>query len=281
MRQIIQQLTNLGRDISGAARVTADSRSFLRLSCDFVLSKLMRVMGVNALSRHRRIHMRDGTKLSYRLNRADIYTIHELYIAEEYKIPSHLEAATIVDLGANIGLATLWLAKRHKASHVVAVEPSSANVRLLKRNLKQNGLQAKVLEAAVGASDGFAIFDSGPASTCGRVVNSSADSAPDAPGKTQMRVRVLSMASVMALLPEGAGIDLLKIDIEGGEQELLASDVPWLEHVHNILIEFHPALVRYSELLDVLHTAGFERVHSVCTNLAGGDTLELFRRQSG
>ncbi len=41
-------------------------------------------------------------------------------------------------------------------------------------------------------------------------------------------------------------IDLLKMDIEGGEQALLTGDTAWLSSVNAIVAEFHPSVVDYA-----------------------------------
>ena len=70
---------------------------------------------------------------------------------------------------------------------------------------------------------------------------------------------MICMASLLRKLPSGQMIDLLKIDIEGGEQALLAEgDASWLSRVHEIIIEFHPTLVNTKGLLACLKKAGFD-----------------------
>ncbi len=76
-------------------------------------------------------------------------------------------ASTVVDVGANIGLSTILLAR--SAQRVIAFEPSPANVGYLRRNLASNGI-ANVEVVAAAVSD-----RPGPA----RCVSMSRSSAPD------------------------------------------------------------------------------------------------------
>lgn len=52
-------------------------------------------------------------------------------------------------------------------------------------------------------------------------------------------------------------VDLLKIDIEGGEQALLDSDLAWLSRIGAIIAEFHPDVVDYESLVQRLVDHGF------------------------
>ena len=51
--------------------------------------------------------------------------------------------------------------------------------------------------------------------------------------------------------------DLMKMDIEGGEQDLLSSNTEWLSRIPVVLAEFHPDRVDYPGLIGKLESAGF------------------------
>lgn len=55
-------------------------------------------------------------------------------------------------------------------------------------------------------------------------------------------------------------VDLLKMDIEGGEQALLDGDLAWLSQVRAIIAEFHPDVVDYEALVQRLIAHGFRYV---------------------
>ena len=86
--------------------------------------------------------------------------IREVWNDEVYRLPLDQSPKTIVDLGANIGLTSLWYAKRYEPTQIVAVEPVPANARLIRRNLEVNGITdiTTVIEAAVGPESGTARF---------------------------------------------------------------------------------------------------------------------------
>ena len=70
-------------------------------------------------------------------------------------------AATAVDIGANIGLATLAMATAlPNTARLLAVEPSPRNLVHLRRNLAENGMaeRVEVVAAAAGAEPGSLRF---------------------------------------------------------------------------------------------------------------------------
>jgi FkbM family methyltransferase len=234
------------REITGAAHAMGDLRSFARYATDVILYRLLRV--VTLAPRLRTIRLRDGTLITYRLNRGDILTVYEVWIAEIYRPPFPVgRLPTVIDLGANIGLTSVYLAQHHH-SRVIAVEPWSANAKLAQRNLAQNGIPAEIVDAAVGARDGtanFAVhrdFNSGKLSGNG------------------VSVPVVSMPTLLERIAPRARIDLLKVDIEGGEGELFSGDLGWLARVNALMIEFHPTLVEHLKLIDVIVAEGFRYI---------------------
>jgi len=235
-------------ELRGAARFTPASRP--RYCADAVLYRLLRLRPSSASARVRTIRLRDGTRLSYRRNRGDIQSIREIWLMPTYEPPFAADRLNVVvDLGANIGLASIYFARRLGARTVVAVEPDPANALLLRRNLEQNGIRAIVLEAAVGRDDGTASFAPSLESNLGRLTG-------DGQGRP---VRVMSMPTVLDRLGSRR-VDLLKIDIEGGEGELFAGDTTWLQRIDAIMMEFHPGAAAVEPIVTLIEAEGLRRI---------------------
>jgi len=212
--------------------------------------RLLRLVPSSASGRIRTIALRDGTRLSYRRNRGDIQTIREIWLCPTYEPPFPARRLdVVVDLGANIGFTSLYFARRLGAGTCVAVEPDAANASLLRRNLEQNGIAAIVLEAAVGRLDGTAMFTSAAESNLGRLA--------DAKGATP--VRVVSMRTVLEHVGDRR-IDLLKIDIEGGEGALFDADTTWLDRVDAIMMEFHPGVAEIAPIIERIQAHGLRHI---------------------
>jgi FkbM family methyltransferase len=234
------------RDLRGAWRITVGLASHLRLATDFVALRVARLLGRPLSDALRVIVLSDGDRLTYRLNAGDLQSLREVWMDETYRPPFSIRPDVVVDLGANIGLTTRWMRYRLGARRSVTVEASPTNGDLLARNVPAG---TQVVRAAVGPRDGSARFAADPASNLGRVADG---------GQPVWQV---SMETVLEHLPEGARVGLLKLDIEGGEQGLLTGgDLTWLERVDSIIAEFHPEVVDYPGLVQVLVGQGFEYV---------------------
>jgi FkbM family methyltransferase len=237
----------LADNLVGGWGLVADPRSFTRWAVDAVRYRQLRLWGWGR-GRRRTIRVRQGVALTYRLDRGDIRVLAETWLSRAYELPPDVQirpGATIVDLGANIGLTGLWLARRHACRALVAVEPSPANAELARLNLGANEVPAQVIEAAVGPADGVTRFSLDEESTLGHVA---ADG---------VEVRMVAMETVLARLDDGAAVDLLKMDIEGGEIALLGDGAPWLDRVGCIVAELHPDAGDVEELIGRLEARGF------------------------
>jgi FkbM family methyltransferase len=238
-----------------------------RLSADIVLFRFMHFARVPREDVARTVQMRDGTYLTYRLNRGDIQAIREIWLDEVYLPPPGANAlCQVVDLGANIGFTSVYLARRLNAAQVVAVEPDPANVVILRRNLEQNGVHAIVVDAAVSHFDGHASFRSERASNLGQL---------DAEG--DLKVRVVSMGTINDHLPAGAGPALLKVDIEGGEEQLFTGDLAWLRRFDCVLAELHPGRADLTRIASLIEEAGLR----FCPAGRGGTTSCWVRGGAG
>ena len=241
----LKTLGAMARELRGAKRVARDGRSFARLAIDIVLYRALKLGGFGMRNRERTIRLQNGVTLTYRLNRGDIQSIREVWLDNVYRLPFDLTVSRVVDLGANIGLTSVYFAKTYGAQTILAVEPNPANAELARRNFEQNGISARVIEAAIGPVDGFARFSDTLDSNLGAV------------SEAGREVRMISMSTLCAESPRMGPIDLLKMDIEGGEQALLSGSIEWLGEVRAIIAEFHPDIVDYPGLAERISGAGF------------------------
>jgi FkbM family methyltransferase len=217
-----------------------------RLFGDILLFRVMRFARLPREDAPRTVNMRDGTVLTYRLNRGDIQVLREIWLDEVYMPPP--EAAglqTVVDLGANIGFTSVYLFRRLNARHVTAVEPDPANVRILERNLRQNDVCATVISAAVGPVDGLATFRRDRASNRGRLETDG-----------DLNVSVISMNQLLNHVPQPDSRVFLKVDIEGGEEQLFTGDLSWLGRFDCLMAELHPEVADMRRITTLIEQAG-------------------------
>jgi FkbM family methyltransferase len=179
--------------------------------------------------------LRRGHQLSVTLGTyQDVEVLRELYLQEEY--PEELgirDPQVIVDLGANIGLALLDFRLRYPSARLIGVEPDPIAFNTLRSNTADDP-NIEILPIAVGRSDGTRTFYSSPES-----VVSGFERTRDFQKTLPVITRSLdSLMSDLAL----ASIDLLKIDIEGAEQEVLGA-CKRLASIGAVVGELHTGLL--------------------------------------
>lgn len=201
------------------------------------------------------LSLRCGARVLCRLD--EVFTIVEVFGLRQYEaaaLPSRESQSVIVDVGANIGVATVWLAWRFPEAQIVAIEPGREALRRLMYNITVNGLDSrvKVIHGGVGAQDGVvASLERGTTSSVNRLVASTG-------AEIGERVDVLSLRSVAAVA--GGYIDLLKIDCEGAEYAFFHGDLsPTPSLIGMIVGEYHRGHSReHDELMESLALSGYD-----------------------
>jgi FkbM family methyltransferase len=249
-------------DLRATVRVAADARSCFRLSVDLAFSRLIGLVPKSQRNHVRQVHLRGDIKIRYRLNKGDLHSIREIWFEEAYRLPFEARSGVLLDLGANIGMTSLWLAKRYGFTQVIAVEPDPNNAALVRQNLELNGIEAQVLEAAIGPKEAVARFEFSELSNLGKLSENGS---------------LVPMIGVSAIVRKFAvsNFALIKIDIEGGEQELFDGPIEWLACTDAIIIEFHPMIVDYPRLTKLVSSNGFRYIPA---NSFFPDNMDCFIR---
>lgn len=193
-----------------------------------------------------------GSTVVLRFRQQDIYAIGEILHERAYRLQSPLPSRpVIVDAGANIGVAALWLACRYPDARLHCLEPESRSFTLLKHNLRQLP-NARCKLAALGAHTGeVSLFVSANGS-----VHSIFD--PGAPA----RVETVPCIRLGDYLDRNSieRVDLLKLDVEGSELAVLQGLGPHIERVGVIVGEFHERLVDAARFYGFMRQHGFRVV---------------------
>jgi FkbM family methyltransferase len=260
--KFVSVLRTLMIDLRASVRLGADVESRLRLAFDFVLSRFIRLIPKGWRNQLREVRLRGDVRIRYRLNKGDLHSVREIWFENDYYLPFTNSPGLLLDLGANIGMASIWLAQKYSFAQVIAVEPDPTNAALVRQNLELNGINGQVLEAAIGPTESMARFEFSEFSNMGRL---SEDGTP---------VKMISVATII----KDFGVSrfaLVKIDIEGGEQKLFDSSTEWLATTDAIIIELHPTVVDCPKITKFVSSQGFRYIpaHSLSP-----DNMDCFTR---
>lgn len=199
--------------------------------------------------------------VNYRLDIEDnvtdgkILASSNLYDKEELDaLSAACRQGVFVDIGANIGYYTLFLAT-HSECRVLAIEPNPPTLARLRFNVVANNLQDRVhiIPLGIGPEGEFELFSTGDLGSASLHDNPDADTHP-VTIKTQPLLDVI----------QDAGIDkigALKIDIEGMEDRALApfiQEAPRTLLPECIVLEHGHLDLWEQDLFAILHEKGYE-----------------------
>lgn len=186
----------------------------------------------------------------------------------------------VFDVGANIGLASVFFHRERQGIRIFAFEPSPVACECLKQNVGLHGADALIFECGLSAEAGTADFTFYP----GNSVMSGFHADPDIDRrttKTFMMNRGVAPANadrflgalfkketfscrlrtISEIIDEEAveRIDLLKVDVEKSEREVLAGIRP--EHwsrIRQAVVEVHDEHGALEAVLELLMRQGFQ-----------------------
>jgi len=149
----------------------------------------------------------------------------------------------VIDVGANVGFYTIFLAKTVEKGRILAVEPTSNALKRLRRNIEMNdvGNKVEIFEGVaskiIGLTKINTIIGKEEYSSLGKMKHSSID------GEKSALVEVMS--TTLDALVEEKSLDpgFLKVDVEGAEHLVF-------QGAQRILSENRPVIL--SELSDAL-----------------------------
>ncbi len=254
----IQHVRAFLHETRASIRLAVDVSSWWRLFRDIVRRRFLRFVPSRQLNRPRQLRIHGGGRLAYRFNRGDLQSLREVWMDSAYRPPFPTPSAIVVDLGANIGLTSVWFYRQFQCESIIAVEADESNARLAEENFLLNSIPGEVIHAAIGPRDGWVRFAKSDESNAGHVIEGH-------PVENQAcghgeEVRMVSMRTVMERLPAGRRIDILKVDIEGGEGVLFDGDLSWLGRVDGIVIELHPDVTDTLRVRCNIEALGFKYI---------------------
>jgi len=238
---MLKHLTQYGKEIRLCFRMGVTKKEGFRLASNTLRFHFGNVFRWHYAFRSHAVlyHVRlsnQSIPIWLRTHSGDFFVFFEIFLSQCYRIPVEWcsKVRTVVDLGANVGLVSLYYHRLFREARFVCVEPNTSNISLLQRNLGFLGPRFTLLEGAVSDDSATAHFDMSGHSWEGHLLS------PEEGEIIGTPVQCFTVADIMGI----AGldqIDLLKIDIEGAERRVFrAAKKEWLKKVGIIIIELHP-----------------------------------------
>ncbi len=170
------------------------------------------------------------------------------------------EGDIVVDIGANIGYYALLESRLiGESGRVYAIEPSPANIELLRRNIGLNGYtNIDTYELAIGDTNGYAPMYMTKQSNL-NTLRDIAGTEKEGYFTRETRVRVMTLDE---FLKDKRYPSLIRMDVEGYEYQVIRGmkDILSRKLPLTIFIEFHFHLLKKEETIEILETlrrAGF------------------------
>ena len=196
-----------------------------------------------------------------RKNSSDIQVFEQVFINKEYEAlvknifaaGKETEIRFVIDAGANIGFTTLYLNQYFPKAYFQVIEPDKNNFEQLRKNFKLNNLQNTELHlSGLWSSDGWL------------QINRDADEGKEWSYRVTASDKPTDLKGISftTLLnkTDFPFIDILKVDIEGGEKELFRKEEiisPVLQKTRFLAMEIHDHLADRGLILSVLEKNNF------------------------
>lgn len=178
-------------------------------------------------------------------------SLDEIFSREIYKFEFKGRDITIIDCGANVGLASIYFKMEYPSSKIISFEPDPDIFNALKQNITNQGLtNIELRNEAVSIQDKIMNFYS-EGGHSGMILEKENS-------VKNIQVKAIRLKELLKQLPE---ITFLKIDIEGHEEYVIPDIADELSKVKFMFLEYH-SFIDHEQMLDelllIIRKAGFK-----------------------
>jgi FkbM family methyltransferase len=167
---------------------------------------------------------------------SELDVLDEVFLQSSYEVDSRLAPSVIVDAGCNIGATLHLFAAKYPRARLIGIEPNPEVFVRLRQNTRTLA-HLDLSEAALAPHDGRLRLHVGRDSWAASVLQVDDEA-------TGVDVRAMTLRTLLDTFSIDR-IDVLKVDIEGGEYGVLAAFDDW-EQVGTIVLEWHEDLLGHT-----------------------------------
>lgn len=200
------------------------------------LFRAIRAIATNSMTTFRASRKDIKFPFYMRIPSSDVANYKQIFIDQEYDFVVETPPKTIVDAGANIGLATIYFANRYPEAKIIAIEPEKSNFELLKKNVEPYSNVYPVNAALWNKNEEINVVDHGRGKWA--FMTEGKNSSESLPGDIRHTIRAITIDRIIDDF-ELDKIDILKIDIEGAEKEVFDDTSSWIGKVDALIVELH------------------------------------------
>lgn len=236
----------------------------------------------------------EGISFYHQSEEEALWLYDEIFTGRCYDTVKLSDKPFIIDAGANIGLYTLFAKKLYPEATVLAFEPASENVDIMKKNISLHNLSdVEIYDCALGSKNEtktLTFFPNTPSNAtlhddekkqwldtiADKVSPEIAERMSYGARKTSVSVKRLS--EFLRGRENLTRIDLLKIDVEGGELDVVEGlDDEHLLLVQNIVMEVWDPNGQLEIAKKVLQSKGYEvEANLVPWKMSRAETLNMY-----
>lgn len=214
-------------------------KMYARWQAEFGIRGLWRLMRSNSTHRERQVFLKSKRfgSIVCRNCPEDFAAINTVMCFRAYAAPfGQRRFESVLDLGANVGIATRYFLAQEPTARVLAVEPSLENCAVFRKNMEIAAAEDRVRlwECAIGSAERMGYLHSNIAGRFDSFRVGFSSSGPNS--RDDRPVAIREMASAVRVLSEPV---LVKMDIEGSEDEILGCRNNWIDKVDYMMVEFH------------------------------------------
>lgn len=167
-----------------------------------------------------------------RSHQSDPYIFEQVFVEQQYRFPDRFSkpVKTILDAGANIGMAAIYFTKRFPEADIICIEPDKNNFELLKKNTSPYS-NIRCLNAALWNKEETLDIGNKTEFSAGYMVEPIKTENSGIPGLTVNGI--MNSFNIEEF-------SLVKIDIEGAEKEVFEDENnTWINKCDCIIVELH------------------------------------------